>query len=76
MQGSENYSFNLGISEFQSQTSDELKHCGAKGGENATPISIMDRTVSPVGLAAFDTPTTSSGKDEVKRNLVEVYDVR
>ncbi|KAJ0433069.1 putative nucleic acid-binding, replication factor A [Helianthus annuus] len=73
-QGLENCSMNLGISDFQSQSADEVKDCLATGSVNTTPVSNMDNTVSPVVLADMDTPTTIANKDDVKRNLVEVYD--
>ncbi|KAJ0753051.1 hypothetical protein HanPI659440_Chr09g0331441 [Helianthus annuus] len=35
----------------------------------------MASTVSPVALNVTDTPDSMLAKDEVKRNLVQVYDV-
>ncbi|MFS7913802.1 hypothetical protein Hanom_Chr02g00145991 [Helianthus anomalus] len=75
MQSSQNLSLNIGGSEFDSQTSDGLKDSGAKGTENTTPVSIMASTVSPLALDVTDTPDSMLAKDEVKRNLVQVYDV-
>ncbi|KAJ0593022.1 hypothetical protein HanHA300_Chr03g0092391 [Helianthus annuus] len=75
MQSSQNFSMNIGASELDSQTSDGLKDSGAKGTENTTPVSNMASTVSPVALDVTDTPASMLAKDEVKRNLVQVYDV-
>ncbi|KAJ0600210.1 hypothetical protein HanIR_Chr03g0114001 [Helianthus annuus] len=75
MQSSQNISLNIDASEFESQTSDGFKDSGAKRTENTTPVSNMASTVSPVSLDVTDTPDSMLAKDEVKRNLVQVYDV-
>ncbi|KAF5819037.1 hypothetical protein HanXRQr2_Chr02g0073091 [Helianthus annuus] len=68
-------SLNIDASEFESQTSDGFKNSAAKRIENNTPVSNMASTVSPVSLDVTDTPDSMLAKDEVKRNLVQVYDV-
>ncbi|KAJ0669831.1 hypothetical protein HanOQP8_Chr13g0467061 [Helianthus annuus] len=75
MQSSQNCSLNIGASEFQSQSSDGLKDYVVKGSQSTTPVSNMASTVSPVALDVTDTPASMLVKDDVKRNLVEVYDV-
>ncbi|XP_035841270.1 uncharacterized protein LOC118488166 [Helianthus annuus] len=72
---SQNMSLNIDASEFESQTSDGFKNSAAKRIENNTPVSNMASTVSPVSLDVTDTPDSMLAKDEVKRNLVQVYDV-
>ncbi|KAJ0846561.1 putative replication protein A, OB [Helianthus annuus] len=72
---SQNMSLNIDASEFESQTSDGFKNSAAKRIENTTPVSNMASTVSPVSLDVTDTPDSMLAKDEVKRNLVQVYDV-
>ncbi|KAJ0856524.1 putative nucleic acid-binding protein [Helianthus annuus] len=72
---SQNCSLNIGASEFQSQSSDGLKDYVVKGSQSTTPVSNMASTVSPVALDVTDTPASMLVKDDVKRNLVEVYDV-
>ncbi|MFS7938181.1 hypothetical protein Hanom_Chr05g00436381 [Helianthus anomalus] len=46
-----------------------------KGSQSTTPVSNLASTVSPVALDVTDTPASMLVKDDVKRNLVEVYDV-
>ncbi|KAJ0513468.1 putative nucleic acid-binding, replication factor A [Helianthus annuus] len=72
---SQNMSLNIDASEFESQTSDAFKNSASKRIENTTPVSNMASTVSPVSLDLTDTPDSMLAKDEVKRNLVQVYDV-
>ncbi|XP_035838295.1 replication protein A 70 kDa DNA-binding subunit A-like [Helianthus annuus] len=72
---SQNMSLNVDASEFESQTSDGFKNSASKRIENTTPVSNMASTVSPVSLDLTDTPDSMLAKDEVKRNLVQVYDV-
>ncbi|KAF5786858.1 hypothetical protein HanXRQr2_Chr10g0445971 [Helianthus annuus] len=75
MQSSQNCSMNIGASEFQSESSDGFKDYGVKGNQNTTPVSNMASTISPIALDVTDTPASVLVKDDVKRNLVEVYDV-
>ncbi|KAJ0699915.1 putative nucleic acid-binding, replication factor A [Helianthus annuus] len=70
---SQNMSLNIDASEFESQTSDAFKNSASKRIENTTPVSNMASTVSPVSLDLTDTPDSMLAKDEVKRNLVQVY---
>ncbi|KAJ0607778.1 hypothetical protein HanRHA438_Chr00c03g0844591 [Helianthus annuus] len=75
MQSSQNCSLNIGASEFQSESFEGFKDYGVKGNQNTTLVSNMASTVSPVVLDVTETPASMLVKDDVKRNLVEVYDV-